>query len=130
MPEAEVGGEGAEMAPDHTYERYKSLGGIINEQDYQSAMDRAGNATTVDKTLVAQAELMARVAGITLNNAGEALDPRTVLYGTLRRDRNLQQAQHHHSQMSDQRLFAEALRMRGDEDALKKLIEAHPHISF
>ena len=30
--------------------------------------------------------------------------------------------------MSDQKLFAEALRMLGDADSLKKLIEAHPNI--
>jgi len=38
--------------------------------------------------------------------------------------------EHHHSQMSDQRLFAETLRMLGDVASLGKLIEAYPSISF
>ncbi len=142
--------EGAKDASEHNYEQYKRLGGIINEKDYQSALDRAKNITTLerpdflrnghsvsrakdimilDKELISQAETMARVAGITLRNSEDALDPRTILYGILRRDTN-PGVEYHHSQMSDQRLFAEVLRMLGDADSLQKLIETHPNISF
>ncbi|MEK6817382.1 MAG: hypothetical protein AABX80_01145 [Nanoarchaeota archaeon] len=48
----------------------------------------------------------------------------------MRADIRPEKVRHHHSQMCDQRLFAEALRMLGNVDALNKLIRAHPHISF
>lgn len=121
--------EGAGDAPENTYERYKSLGGIINEKDYQSALDRAKHTTTFDLTLITQTETVARAGGILLHNAENSLDPRTILYGILRRDTN-PEAKYHHSSMSDQRLFAEVLRMLGDTDSLQKLIQAHSHISF
>lgn len=111
------------------YQQYQELGGIINEEDYKSALARAKDATARDKTRIAQAENIAQRAGITLENSEDALDPRTVLYGVLRRDRK-PGVKYHHSQMNDQRLFAEALRMLGDAESLKKLIEAHPNISF
>ncbi len=120
--------EGTEDAPD--YEQYQGLGGIINKKDYQSALDRAKDTTTLDKALISQTESMAKGAGITLRNSKDALDPRIILYGILRRDTNLTKAKYHHSQMSDQRLFAEVLRMLGDVDSLQKLIETHPRISF
>ena len=115
---------------DSCYRQYRELGGIINEQDYDSALLRAGNTTTLDKTRAAQAENIARFAGIELHNTKDHLDPITVLYGILRADIRPEKVRHHHSQMSDQRLFAEALRMLGNIDALNKLIWAHPHISF
>ena len=112
------------------YQQYRKLGGIINENDYDSALLRAKSATTLDKTRTAQAEHVARFAGIELHNAGDVLDPITALYGILRADIRPEKVRHHHSQMCDQRLFAEALRMLGNVDALNKLIRAHPHISF
>ncbi len=127
ISEASVEG-GADIAGGG-YERYQALGGIINEQDYASALARAKEAAAVDKTQMAQVEVMARVAGIELKTEG-AVDPRAVLYGILRSDRNTSGAKYHHSQMGDQRLFVEALRMLGDEESLKKFIESHPHISF
>ena len=50
------------------------------------------------------------------------------LYAVLRADANVDKEKYHHSQMSDQRLFAEALRMLGDTVSLRKFIAAHPHI--
>lgn len=112
------------------YQQYRELGGIINENDYRSALLRAVNTTTLDKTRIGQAENIARFAGIKLHNTEEVLDQRTILYGILRADIRPEKVRHHHSQMSDQRLFAEALRMLEDVDALNKLIRAHPNISF
>lgn len=111
------------------YEQYVSRGGIINEKDYRSALDRAGDTSTLDRARITQAEIIARVAGITLENPEGSLDPRVALYGILRGDTN-PGARYHHSQMSDQRLFAEALRMLGDTESLRKLIASHPNISF
>ncbi len=111
------------------YQRYQELGGIINEKDYESALARTKNTTISCILLIKQLEFIARVAGIELHNAKGTIDQRIILYGILRTDTN-KEVQYHHSQMCDQRLFAEALRMLGDIDSLNKLIDAHPHISF
>jgi hypothetical protein len=113
------------------YGQYHALGGIINEKDYESALARAKQAATLEnKQMIAQAESIASASGITLQNTKDALDPRTVLYGILRGDTKPEGVQYHHSQMSDQRLFAEALRMLGDADSLQKLISTYGNISF
>jgi hypothetical protein len=114
---------------EENYQNYKGLGGIINEGDYQSALARAKNTTTLDDRLVRQSELIARVAKIELNNTKDSLDQRTILYGVLRGDKP-KGVKYHHCQMSDQRLFAEALRMLGDVDSLNKLVNAYSNISF
>src|SRR3989338_4941881 len=117
--------ENFEVGPQYSYQQYQELGGIINENDYQNALDRAQNAVMLDnKTLIGQAESIARVSGITLHNADGVLDKRIILYGKLRTDTN-PGVEYHHSQMCDQQLFAEALRTLGDADALKKIIEAY-----
>ena len=115
---------------ENSYLRYVELGGIINGKDFQSSLARSKETTTLDKTSIAQAEVIANRSGIVLHNSKDSLDPRTMLYGILRSDTNPKEAKYHHSQMSDQRLFAEALRMLGDADSLEKLIAAHPNISF
>jgi len=112
------------------YRRYQELGGIINEKDYESALARAENAAEPDKARRKQSEFIARVAGIELRNTKSAIDRRTVLYGILRTDTAPAGVKYHHNQMSDQRLFAEALRMLGDVDSLNKLISTHPNIAF
>lgn len=112
-----------------SYRRYVELGGIINEKDCRSALSRAGKTTTLSVSSMAQVEGMAKRAGIVLHNSEDSPDPRAILYGILRSDR-VPEPKYHHSQMSDQRLFAEALRMLGDADSLKKVIEAYPNISF
>lgn len=118
------------MSSPPKYQRYRELGGIINEKDYESALLRAENTTALDTVITKQSEIIARVAGIDLYDTEDDLDPITVLYGVLRTDVRPEKVRHHHSQMSDQRLFAEALRMLGDVEALDKLIHAHPNISF
>ncbi len=112
------------------YERYKKLGGIINEKDYESALTRAKNATILDIALIKELEFIARIAGIELRNTKDAIDQRTILYGILRTDAKPEGIKYHHCQMSDQRLLAEALRMLGDVDSLNKLINTYPHIAF
>lgn len=110
------------------YGWYQKLGGIINEKDYQSAITRAKNTITLAIALTKQSELVAKIAGIQLLNAKDTIDRRTILYGILRADTKPKEAKYHHSQMSDQRLFAEVLRMLGDTDALSKLIDAYHKI--
>lgn len=110
-----------------SYEQYRKLGGIINEKDYESALLRAEDHPMPNIYLVAQLASIARTAGIEPLNAN---DPRTILYAVLRYDTAPESVLYHHSQMSDQRLFAEVLRMLQDTDSLKKLIDTHPHISF
>ncbi|MDO8676100.1 MAG: hypothetical protein Q7K16_00335 [Candidatus Azambacteria bacterium] len=112
------------------YERYQELGGIINEKDYKSALTRAKDITAIDTELTEQLKSIARLAGIELHNTKNVLDQRTILYGVLRTDTKPKVVKYHHSQMSDQRLFAEVLRMLGDVDSLSRLINTHPHISF
>lgn len=118
------------MSSPPNYRQYRELGGIINENDYENALLRAGGMTTLDKIRIKQAENIARFAGIELHNTGDVLGPIVVLYEVLRADIRPEKVRHHHSQMCDQCLFAEALRMLGNVDALNKLIRAHPNISF
>jgi hypothetical protein len=113
-----------------SHEEYLRLGGIINEKDYNSAVSRAAQTTTLNGYLVTQMTVMARFAGIKLVNHKNTPDPRTVMYGTLRHDTAPESVLHHHSNMSDQRLLAEVLRAFGDIDSLEKLVQAHPNISF
>ncbi|HXK40516.1 MAG TPA: hypothetical protein VJ046_00190 [Candidatus Paceibacterota bacterium] len=121
------------------YRRYLELGGIINETDYQSAIDRMNRAldgrgpqvrSSEMLSRVGQAEGIAQYSGIALNDSGERPDPRIVLYVILRGDTRPEGVKYHHDQMSDQRIFGEVLRMLGDTDSFDKLVKAHPHISF
>ena len=109
----------------YCYQRYRELGGVINEKDYESALAMARNAITPNGMLIKQAELIAQTAEIELCNAKGAVDQRVILYGVLRTDTRPEKTQYHHSQMCDQRLFAEALRMLGDVDSLNKLVDAY-----
>lgn len=123
------------IGPDNTkdkksYHQYWELGGIINEKDYKNALARAKNTTTIDKIQIKQAKGIAKFAGIELHNTENAIDPRIILYGILRSDVAPMEVTSHHSQMSDQCLFVEALRMLGDVESLNKMIRAYPNISF
>ncbi len=126
------------MSFENSHQSYLELGEIVNEKDYQSALDRMNKTFTLDRnnpqvrSSIQQALGVARYAKIELNdNDSEGtLDPRIVLYVILRNDINLANVKHHHSQISDQRIFGEVLRMLGDVDSFDKLIKAYPNISF
>lgn len=113
----------------NSYQRYQELGGIINEKDFDSALSRLEEEGIPRKTSIKQAEGMARFAGIELD-VENGIDKRVKLYAILRSDVQPENEKYHHSQMTDQRLFVEALRMLGDADSLGKMIRAYPHISF
>jgi len=113
-----------------TYSRYTELGGIINETDYLSIRQRADAISIPDKLSTSQVNVIAGVAGIRLLSSGKTLEPMTKLYMIMRADKKPEGVVYHHSQMTDQRLFAEALRILEDEKSLNKLIAAHRHISF
>lgn len=118
------------------YRQYLELGGIINEDDYRSAIKRMIGALAIGiktprvRSSVAQARCIAEYSGIRLSDSEDAPDPRVTLYVVLRGDTQPDDVKHHHSQMTDQRIFAEVLRMAGDKDSLDKLVKAYPHISF
>ena len=111
------------------YSKYQELGGIINEKDYRSALARAEKAVALNAPAIRQAEDIAEYAGIVLDNSN-GVDPKVKLYAVLRADYKPEDEENHHSQMSDQRLFAEVVRMLGDIDSLNKMTTAHPNISF
>jgi hypothetical protein len=121
---------------ENSYQHYLELGGVINEKDYQSALDRMHNARVLDRknpqisSSILQVMGIARHAEIKLNDLEDASDPRIVLYVILRNDIKPEDVEYHHSQMSDQRIFGEVLRTLGDADSLDKLIKTYPNISF
>src|SRR3990167_9251575 len=107
-------GVGKEATPENlenNYQRYLELGGIINEEDYRSALDRMNNA--LDKkspeirNSIQQAVDIARHTKTELNDSEDVLDPKIMLYVILRFDVKPEDVEHHHSQMSDQRIFGE-----------------------
>ena len=120
--------ENVEADTKYSYQHYQELDGAISEQNYESVLNRAQSTTMLDnKALIAQVELIAEASGIALHNSKDALDPKTILYGVLRADAPSSE-RHHYSHMGDQRLFAEALKILGDKDSLKKLVDTHTHI--
>jgi len=112
-----------------SYARHQELGGIINQEDYRNALERAGNATIFNGHSIEQAKTMAQKAGIVSRNSEGAPDPRAALYAVMREDRK-PDAKYYHGQMLDERLFAEVLRMLEDEESLTKLKKAYYNISF
>lgn len=118
--------------PGNSYQRYLELGGIINEKDFESALNRMNNVRTLDmnSSRVQQVADIARYAKIGLSGSEDVLDPRVALYVILRSDVRPKGVRYHHDQMSDQRILGEVLRMLGDADSLDKLIKAFPNISF
>ncbi len=118
----------APVEKERTYAQYQKDGGVIDETNYLSALDRAKSETTPNAPTVLQAELMARTAGIELQSKDDGIDQRVALYAILRGDDKPKDIEHHHSQMSDQKLFAEVLRMTGDTDSLTKFLDANPSL--
>jgi len=106
----------------YKYQHYLKLGGIINEHDYNSALERMGNAT-IKESRVSQVESIKKFAKI------ESLNPLAIkLYEVLHSDKRPENAEHHHDEMNDQKLFREALMMLEDTDALDKMKTAY-HIN-
>src|SRR3989339_2096174 len=124
LPEIETGSH-----HNISYSRYQELGGIINEDDYRSVLERAARTHVTTESLISQAKYTARPAGIDLSKIEGGPDGIINLYGVLRTDIN-PGAVHHHGQMSDQRLFVEALRMIDYPDLLEKVISVYPNIDF
>ena len=131
--------EKGQITPDNTKERqlyrqYLKRGGNINKEDWKSALERAKDTTVIDQTLITNAKNIARIAGIELDTTKNTVDPKIILYGILRRDVRAEGVERHHDEMRDEHIFAEVLRMLGDIDSLKKLIEAYkkvnPNMSF
>ena len=120
--------------PRKSYQRYIELGGIINEKDYQSALDRIGNTLNRKewpvRVSILQAMGIAEYARIELSSPENDLDPRVALYVILRNDVRPESVKYHHGQMSDQCIFGEVLRILEDADSLDKLIKVFPNISF
>lgn len=121
-----------------SYCHYLELGGIINETDYRSAIDRMPDMCRIImlenngsmQSRVGQAKGIAQYSGIALSDSEDTPDPRIVLYVILRGDVAPKGVKYHHDQMSDQRIFGEVLRMLEDTDSFEKLVKAHLHISF
>ena len=114
----------------YNYQRYLALGGIINEVDYNSAIERIDIFHPLSKTLILQAKNIAKYAGIELQNVEGDLDKRVGLYGILRSDIRPEGVKYHHNSMSDQQIFVEALRMLEDAESVDKMIKKHRNISF
>jgi len=118
----------------NNYNSYQEMGGIINENDYQNVLNRMRDLKVLDRTdpqiraSVAQVTGIAKFAKIELNSSKNMLDPKIVLYVILRGDTRPEGAKHHHSQMSDQEILGETLRMLEDAGSLEKLITAYPNI--
>ena len=109
------------------YSKYHELGGLINEKDYTDILARADKSPEFNKSLLRQAETIAKYAGIILDNS-RGVDPKLKLYAMLRADNKTGDEEYQYSQMSDQRLFAEAIRMSADVDSLNKITAAYPNI--
>lgn len=103
------------------------------DQNLESGAARAPDSSEkesdkkIDEHFITRAEFIAKTSGIELENSNGKLDPRVALYCVLRADTSRDDP-HHYNRMEDQRLFAEVLRMLGDTESLKKLMDAHPNI--
>lgn len=103
------------------YDKYMALGGILSQKEYREVMKRAGDETISSSKWSAHANSMARAADIILS-------PETVtIYGILR-DEKSDPKKKHYSELSDQKLLAEALLIIGDESSWSVFTEKYPHI--
>jgi hypothetical protein len=94
------------------YAEYRALHGTLSPEEYQDVLRRAMEASR----WLENANSMARAAEITLS-------PETMtLYGILR-DEKPDPAKKHYSELSDQELLAEALRIVGNKPSLDTFIK-------
>jgi len=114
----------------NSYEKYQSAGGIINKTDYANALAQAKDKKSIDSNSLAQVQVMARRAGIVLQDRGTEIDPRVALYAVLQADTNFLNStpKERYLRDRDQFLFMEVLRMLGDTESLERFLKAHPHI--
>ena len=115
------------------YERYVKLGGIINQEDYNSALSRLEIAETNDEPLdekqTSYVQKLLKYADIELGSGDRAY--RIVkLYSILRADTRPEKVKYHHDQMSDQQILVEALRILDDENAVSSMIAKYTNILF
>ena len=105
-----------------SYDDYLRLGGIINERDYISALERAERVREVGPYQAAQVRQMGEVVGT-------PFDEQVVrLYGVLRTDQKPPGVQHHHSQMTDQGLLWQVLEMLNRQYEIVGMFMAYPNI--
>ncbi|MBI4088192.1 hypothetical protein HY418_02290 [Candidatus Kaiserbacteria bacterium] len=100
------------------YGLYRKLGGASSEEDYKSVL-READTIMPSETSMMQAEHMARHAKIELQKDGYGSVVR--LYAALRDNER-------YVRTGDQEVFAEALRILGDANSLKKFTEANIEI--
>ncbi len=123
-------------APGRTYESYKALGGIINVDDYNHAMNRlTGNLHLTEHTAylestILQAQHLADGIRMGLGKREDgSYSPVIELYVILRRDLEEGRVQYH-GQLSDQAIFTEVLRMLGYPKAVQAMVERYPTIEL
>jgi hypothetical protein len=113
-PEVPVGGE-AEVEK-NDWQKYQELGGIIDEPGYASAMERANDSYEIDENKVKRIRAIAYAAEIELT-------PQAVkLFSILRGDEKPSGVEHHHSQMTDEKLLIQVLLILGDKELADKII--------
>ncbi len=112
-----------EYAKKYEYKEYRKLGGALSQEEYENVLKRSADGKYAPSSSLWQghANFMAEATGITLTP--EAV----VIYGILRSE-NPDPIKEHFSEMSDQKLLAEALRIVGDKISLDIFIEKLPHI--
>src|SRR3989338_2073474 len=107
-----------------SYEKYRSMGGFLNETDFANALAQAKERRTVEPHSLLQAEGMAKAAGIVLEGKENGIDPLVALYDALNDILRVDPAgdinRYHYRKLEDQSLFAEALRMLVDTESLAK----------
>lgn len=122
-----------EHEPKYSYAGYVAVGGRIDEANYQRVMKRASEESGHFRVnhLRDQTRSTADVSGVSLDAVRDdvGIDPRCI-YEILRYDEKPADAKDHHSQMSDQELLVESLRMLEQGSAAQAIIDKHPHISF
>lgn len=120
-----------EGGPKYSYEGYVACGGRIDEVNYRRVMKAVQNAPLDGESAKRQTDITALISGVSLeairNDTG--IDPRAI-YGILRHDHMPLEVKAHHTQMSDQQLLVESLRMLEQEGAVQAIMDKHPHIEF
>jgi len=106
---------------ENNFDAYMALGcGHLTEAEYQRINAAAKAGAKANEIYITNAKVSAEVAEITLSP--EAL----ALYSILRSDPDILSDLLH----SDQQRLAEVLRIMGNTDDLKSLVDNHPNIKF